>query len=411
MIFNELRLPKFRRTVRHGTPELMPYSHLAAPGVTMLKDGSLLRSFRMYGPDLKSADLDQLLAIKHHNNATLVRLSDGWMVQSDLLRFYTTDYVSSRPLPDPVTQLIENQREKHYRTPGTHLKTALYQSLTYRPPSETENKARRLFFTDSAPDDERNLQHFLETTDGFAHDLSAYLRLDPLDSDEAVSFYESCIIGEQVQIRAPKMLNYLDTLIGRHRLVVNRRPTIGGRALRVVIPTGFPLESLAEIIDFLSRIPFPFRYSIRAILLGTQNAGKVISGIRKKHIQKQKRKWDFIVETTGMQSTPTYRNEHAMNMADDATEAAAEAESNQVREVYLSFGVVITDPEARLADEKAEYVRAEFKHHQFDARVETFNTVEAWRGFIPGDGYSNRRKPAVNTINLSDFTFMQSLWT
>src|SRR5690348_12728014 len=94
MIFNELRLPKFRRTVRHGTPELMPYSHLAAPGITVLKDGSLLRSFRMYGPDLKAADLDQLLAIKHHNNSTLVRFTDGWMVQSDLVRFYTTDYVS-----------------------------------------------------------------------------------------------------------------------------------------------------------------------------------------------------------------------------------------------------------------------------------------------------------------------------
>jgi type IV secretory pathway VirB4 component len=63
MIFKELQLPRFRRTARYGTPGLMPYSHLVADGVVMLKDGSYLRCFRMCGPDLKSAGMDQLLAV------------------------------------------------------------------------------------------------------------------------------------------------------------------------------------------------------------------------------------------------------------------------------------------------------------------------------------------------------------
>ncbi|MBV8358534.1 MAG: hypothetical protein JO189_11435, partial [Deltaproteobacteria bacterium] len=411
MIFNELRLPKFKRQARHGTPELMPWSHLVAEGVPMLKDGSLLRSFHMYGLDLKAAGMEQLLAVKHHGNAAITRLADGWMVQTDLVRFYSTDYIGGGLLPDPVTQLIENQRERHYKARGGHLETALNMSITYRPPSAAENRARRLFITDPVPDDERNLQHFLETTNALAHDLGAHLRLDPMNSDDALSFYESCIIGEQVQIRAPKVPNYLDIFVGRHRLVVSRKPTIGGRALRVVTPTGLPLESHAEVVDFLYELPFPYRYSVRAILLGTQTAGKVVSKVRKQHIQKQKRKWDFLIETTGTQSSPAYLNEHAVSMAQDATAAAAEAESNQVREVYLSFGVVITDPDPRLADEKAEIVRAQFSHHRFNARVEDFNTIEAWRSFIPGDGFSNRRRPIVSTMNLSDLTPMRSVWT
>jgi type IV secretion system protein TrbE len=411
MIFNELRLPKLRRQARHGTPELMPWSHLVAEGVTMLKDGSLLRTFRVYGPDLKAASMDQLLAVKHHANSAYTRLADGWMIQTDLVRFYATDYITSGPLPDPVTQLIEHQRERVYQAPGAHLETALSMSITYRPSSETESRVQRLFITDPMPDDERNLQYFLEITNALAHDLTAYLRLDPMNSDDALSFYESCILGEQVQIRAPKLLNYLDTFVGRHRLVVNRKPTIGGRAIRVVIPTGLPLESHAEVVDFLCELPFPYRYSVRAILLGTQAAGRVVSNLRKKHIQKQKRKWDFLVETTGTQSTPAYLNEYAVKMADDATEAAAEAESNQVREVYLSFGVVITDPYPKAADEKAETVRALFSHHRFNARIETFNTIEAWRGFLAGDGFSNRRKPVVSTMNLADLTPMRTTWT
>ena len=411
MIFKELQLPRFKRTARYGTPDLMPYSHLVADGVPMLKDGGLLRCFSMYGPDLKSASMDQLLAVKYHGNAAFTRLTDGWMVQTDLVRYHANDYIGAGLLPDPVSQLIENQRERHYRAQGSHLETALSMSLTYRPPSERENRARRLFFTDPSPDDERNLEYFLETTDALAHDLGAYLRLEAKNSDEALSFIESCIIGEPVQVRAPKLPNYLDTFVGRHRLVVSRRPTIGGRALRVVVPTGLPLESHAEVVDFLCDLPFPYRYSVRAIVLGTQSAGRVVSDIRMKHHQKTRRKWDFLVETTGKESTPTYLNEHAVDMARDATAAAAEAESNVVREVYLSFGVVITDRDARQAHEKAEYVRAQFSQHRFNARIEDFNTVEAWRSFLQGDGFSNRRKPVVSTMNLSDLTPMRTTWT
>jgi type IV secretion system protein TrbE len=127
-------LPRFKRTARYGTPDLMPYSHLVADGVPMLKDGGLLRCFSMYGPDLKSASMDQLLAVKYHRNAAFTRLTDGWMVQTDLVRYHATDYIGAGLLPDPVSQLIENQRERHYRAQGSHLETVLSMSLTYRPP-------------------------------------------------------------------------------------------------------------------------------------------------------------------------------------------------------------------------------------------------------------------------------------
>ena len=148
-------------------------------------------------------------------------------------------------------------------------------------------------------------------------------------------------------------MNYLDPFVGRHLLVVNRRPTIGGRAVRIVIPTGLPLESQAEVVDFLCDLPFPYSYSVRAILLGTQKTGMVVSEIRKKHHQKTRRKWDFLKETTGKESTPTYLNDYAVEMAHDATEAAREAESNMVHEVYFSFGVIINGrPGLLLAQEK-----------------------------------------------------------
>jgi type IV secretion system protein VirB4 len=283
MIFDELRLLPRRPGDRYGTPELLPYSHLVGDGIAMLKDRSLMRSYQVRGPDLKSASPEELLALKHHGNHALLRFGDGWMIQTDLVRFYSADYIGSDAIPSPVGRLIEREREMHYRAEGAHLETAIYSSLTYRPPGRQDSFLRRLFLVDDLRDDERNFENFLATTDAFSHDLSTNLQFTPLDSGALLSFIQSAILGEQVTIRPPESLNYLDLFLGRRRLVTGTKPSIGGRAIRVVIPTGLPPESHAEVVAFLSELPFPYRYSIRAIMLGTHNAKKEIAG-RRMHI-------------------------------------------------------------------------------------------------------------------------------
>ena len=411
MIFDELRLLPRRPGNRYGTPDLLPYSYLVGDGIVMLKDRSLMRSYKVRGPDLKSASPAELLALKHHGNHALLRLGDGWMIQTDLVRFYSADYIGSDAVPSPVGRLIERERETHYRAEGVHLETAIYSSLTYRPPGRQDSFLRRLFLVDDLRDDERNFESFLATTDAFSHDLSTNLQFTPLDSGALLSFIQSAILGEQVTIRPPESLNYLDLFLGRRRLVTGTKPSIGGRAIRVVIPTGLPLESHAEVVAFLAELPFPYRYSIRAIMLGTHNAKKEIARRRMHHHQKRERGRDFFVKAAGKQSNPQYLNEHAVKMANDANEAAAEAESNAVRYVYLSLGVVLIGDDATEVEYRAEYVRTLFSEHDFDARIEDFNTIEAWRGFLPGDGFSNIRRPSVNTVNLSDLTPMTTLWT
>ena len=97
-----------------------------------------MRSYKVRGPDLKSASPAELLALKHHGNHALLRLGDGWMIQTDLVRFYSADYIGSDAVPSPVGRLIERERETHYRAEGVHLETAIYSSLTYRPPGRQD---------------------------------------------------------------------------------------------------------------------------------------------------------------------------------------------------------------------------------------------------------------------------------
>jgi type IV secretion system protein VirB4 len=411
MIFEEFLTPPRERMSRHGTPQLMPYSHLVGDGILALKDRSYSRTYLVRGPDLKSASVEEILALKHHGNHALLRLDDGWMIQSDLVRFPSAEYVNSNAFPDPVSQLIERERAKHYQAQGAHFETAIYLTLTYRPPAGRENWFRRLFLIDDLSDDDRSLAHFIATTDALRHDLSAYLDVTPLDSGALLCFIQSSIIGEQVTVRPPQSLNYLDLFLGRWRLVTGTKPTIGGRAIRVVVPMGFPLESHGEVSAFLCELPFPYRYSIRGIILGTYNANKAIGERRKHHHQKRERLWDFLTQTTGKQSNPNYLNEHAVEMAEDANEAVKEADSNTVRYVYASIGVVLTGTNTSEVEDQAEYVRKLFSHNGFVARIEDFNTIEAWRGLLPGDGHSNIRRPLINSMNLSDFIPMTTLWT
>ena len=79
MIFEELHALPRKRTGRHGTPDLLPYSHLADDGIIAQKDGSYLRSYLVRGPDLKSASFEEILALKHQGNHALRgSMTAGW---------------------------------------------------------------------------------------------------------------------------------------------------------------------------------------------------------------------------------------------------------------------------------------------------------------------------------------------
>ena len=46
----------------------------------------------------------------------------------------------------------------------------------------------------------------------------------------------------------------------------------------------------------------------------------------------------------------------------------------------------------------------------FSCRLEDVNAVEAWRGSLPGDGYSNVRRVLLHTLNLADMMPITSVW-
>jgi type IV secretion system protein VirB4 len=109
------------------------------------------------------------------------------------------------------------------------------------------------------------------------------------DEGEALAFIEECIDGIHQQRLSPPPGRLLDTLLG-HEFIFGYRPTIDGRAIRVIALSEFPPESHPLMLSALGSLPLPYRFYVRlehydpttanAKLAGYTQAGATGSTVR-----------------------------------------------------------------------------------------------------------------------------------
>jgi type IV secretion system protein TrbE len=395
-----------------GLPDLLNYAAFVAPGTILLKDGALLSGFDYAGPDLNSSSPEELASLTHHVNAALARYGDGWMLNVDLIRHESVGYPAEGEFPDPTTRLIDHERRLQYTAERQHFETRFALTTTFRPPPDLHRKAARVFFSDSdgLTDWKRIIDSFKQTLAEFEDALSASLHVDRMDDSALLTHLNTCITGRLVNLRPPRFANYLDTVLGNYRFATGFKPAVGGRHIRIVAPSGFPLESHAEVTAFLNDLAIPYRWSTRAIFLDPQTAVRELSIWRRNWFQKRLGFGGILKETFGSGSTAAFQNQHALQMAADADNAITEAQSALVRYCYYTSVIVLTEDDPATADANAQEILKQFQHHGFEARVEHINANEAYLGSLPGHGHYNVRRPLLHSRNLADLLPLTSAW-
>lgn len=101
---------------------------------------------------------------------------------------------------------------------------------------------------------------------------------------------------------------------------------------------------------------------------------------------------------------------HAQEMAADAETAMGVAAAGDVQFAQYSANIICLDEDRARLYESARLVMKTIQNLGFSCRVETVNAVEAWRGSLPGDGYSNIRRVLLHTLNLADMLPITSVW-
>ena len=101
---------------------------------------------------------------------------------------------------------------------------------------------------------------------------------------------------------------------------------------------------------------------------------------------------------------------HAQEMTEDAEAAMGVATAGDVQFAQYSANVLCLDENRDRLHESTRAVMKTIQNLGFSCRLETINAVEAWRGSLPGDGYSNVRRVLLHTLNLADMLPTTSVW-
>src|ERR1700688_378885 len=133
------------RVSPRGLADLLLPHALIGDGILLQQDGSLLTCWTYRGHDMMSSAPAEMDALSARLNSVL-RLGSGWMLQCDAIRSEAPGYPKAGAFPDPITQVIDDERRQQFMADGAHYESEYFLTLTYLPPLEFEHKVEGFLF-------------------------------------------------------------------------------------------------------------------------------------------------------------------------------------------------------------------------------------------------------------------------
>ena len=412
-----MRAFKEFRTKAYGLPDLLPWAALVDNGIVLTKSGGYLAGWNYTGPDLDSATGAELAAMATRINAAL-KLGDGWVLHCDAIRSPAQDRTPPGAFPDRTTRLIEDVRRAHQAGEQAGYTSHYVLTVTWYPLPDAASRASLIFMEGgAAASATRNLLSFKERLGEIEGHLSSFLKIRRLhDSQddrgvidsELLSFLEFCVSFRDHPFRFSMAPMYLDSVLGRHDFTPGFQPQIDRTHVTALAIDGFPSHSFPGILDFLSRLPVPYRWSNRFIALDPGPAEKLLNRYRSRWSQKRKSAMNVLREQTGGHAT--HINIDADNMTTEVVAAIAEASSGAVLYGYYTSVILLAHEDHDLLYQTAREVQKIVENHGFGARIENVNAIEAYLGSMPGNSTANVRRPLVHTLNLAHMLPFTAVW-
>src|SRR5438034_7978159 len=408
------------RVAPAGLADLVNWAFLVDDGVVLQKDGSLLAGWRYHGPDLAAATPEELDGLSRHVNDALLPFTDAWMFHVDAIRRPAVAYTPSR-FPDPIAQVIDDERRAAYAAQASRqFETEYFLVVTHQPPPDVLSRAAAFFVQGAggAPVEwGRVLEAFAAQLRVLQQRLAGRLQLARLDADALLTHLHECLTGLAHPVRTPPRGSYLNVVLADHEVVGGFAPRVGRMAIRAVAVQGYPHASHAGQGDVLNALPFAFRWSHRALPLGTAEAAKQIRRHQLQWFKKRKGAAAWVQEMVGGKRDAAPRaddelwlDQDARHLAQDASAAAAENASGAVRFCCFTQVAIAMDPDPARADLVAGEILKVLTDAGFPGRIETVNALEAYLGSLPGHGYPNLRRPLLSTRNIADLLPVTSVW-
>lgn len=414
-----LKMSDFRSRAK-GLPDLLTYAALIDPGIVLQKDGSFLAAWEIRGQDTASSTPRELAYMSERFSSAVKLLGTGWMLHVDACRDTQRAYPAPERshFPDRVSRLLDDERRAFFGQDICY-RTSTFLTATWLPNFHAARMAGAARGGRPSSTLEKTLETFRNTLLEFEDACSAVLSMQrlaeydlpdaagvPARWSELLAWLQSCLTGTLHPMRVPHIPMYLDAVLGSEDLTGGLAPRLGNRHLAIVSIDGLPQESWPAMLAMLDEMPFELRYSTRFICLDQYDA--------EREVNRQVKGWNQRVLGFMDQflNNPNPKvNRDALAMREDAEDAKTEVQSGIVGAGYLTSCIVLLDKDTEVLAENARTLRRAIQAAGFGCRIESVNTLEAWLGSLPGNGYANLRRPIVNTLNLADLLPLQSVWT
>lgn len=394
-----------------GVDDLVNYAFFVAPGVLLLKDGSVMTAWYYQGPDLDYAAPEEMERLSAQVSAAATRCGTGWMWHLDVIRRPALGYMPRGAFAHPTVALIDEEARLRYQRDG-HFETVSALAITYLPPPEVEAQLSALLYDGPErhrPGWEQVLASFTRTVQEIEDMLTGVLQLRRMDDADLLTYLHLCVTGIDQPIRVPHVPVDLDSLIANQDVVGGFRPKIGQLHLRVLSLDGYPHMSEPGAQAFLHELPMAYRWSTRFLFLDRLQAEALISKKRRYWWQKR-HTFGAVMAEAAHGEEGRFGNQDAVDMAHDANAAAAEAASGDVIYGLYTMTLMVMDADEGTVEQQQRDLLKQVQRYGFGCRIEEANALDAWLGSLPGHGYQNVRRVPMHSLNLADLLPLTSIW-
>jgi type IV secretion system protein VirB4 len=184
---------------------------------------------------------------------------------------------------------------------------------------------------------------------------------------------------------------------------------LGETYIPIVAIRDFPMETYPAMLSALNGSHIEYRWSIRWISRGKQEASKDIEKYQKRFYGSRKSWGQALAESVGNFES-SREDPAAVAFEKDTNEAKVELATDQYSFGYYTANIMVWDTDYAVAIEKARYMAGLVNSAGFNAKVETANAFNAFLSMQPGNVYANVRRPVISSGNLSHIIPLSSIW-
>jgi type IV secretion system protein VirB4 len=394
----------------------LTWGALIAPSVVLNKDGCFMTILSFRGPDLESSTPEILTASRTRLNHALKFLGSGWCVHVESRRGVSPPYPKAASFPDPVSRLIEEEREAAFNAHERYFENVFFLTLTYlTPPQAVKKSGGFLLENDADAADpaslyKTSLDLFQTTVNSVADILaSAMTAVRQLGDDELLTYLHACISTKSHMVRRPDIPAYLDCFLTDDDLTLGLKPKLGDAHLGVVSVRSFPDWTQFGMFDRLNDLGFSYRWVSRFLPMDKDEALAALNTTRKRWFQGRKPLSAMLAESASKQES-IHVNPDADARFALAEDAMAVIGADRTTYGYYCCNIVVTDRDPIRLSEKTRAVAATINALGFVAKPETVNTVEAWFSTLPGNPYANVRQPLITGFTFCDLLPGSAVW-